>query len=107
MPTTSNPQGREDRPLSQREIDKVVRLAAPLLKDRILLLLPDAEQTAVQIFGKRCSATLRGLRFGWVYVVHAIFPRQIVGEGMAENAIKGLAAIEKIMSQQSPQKTAI
>jgi hypothetical protein len=93
------PQRREDRPLSQREIDKIVRLAAPLLKDRILLLLPDAEQTAVQVFGKRCSATLRGLRFGWVYVVHAIFPRQIVGGGLADNAVNGLAAIEKIMSK--------
>ena len=101
MHTISNPQGREDHPLSQREIDKVIRLAAPLLKDRILLLLPDAEQTAVQIFGKRCSATLRGLRFGWVYVVHAIFPRQIVGGGLADNAIKGLAAIEKIMSKEN------
>ena len=106
MYTSSNPQGREDRPLSQREIDKVIRLAAPLLKDRILLLLPDAEQTAVQIFGKRCSATLRGLQFGWVYVVHAIFPRQVVGGGLADNAIKGMAAIEKIMSQQNQPRAA-
>ena len=106
MHTNSNLQRREDRPLSQREIDKVIRLAAPLLKDRVFLLLPNAEQSAVQIFGKRCSATLRGLRFGWVYVVHAIFPRQVVGAGLAGNAIKGLAAIEKIMSKENQPSAA-
>jgi hypothetical protein len=98
MHTFSNVQGRPDRPLSQREIDKVIRLAAPLLKDRIFLLLPDAEQTPVQIFGKRCFATLQRLRFGWAYVVHGIFPRQVVGKGTVSDAIKGLAAIEEIMS---------
>jgi hypothetical protein len=101
MHTSSNLQGREDRPLSRREIDKVIRLAAPLLKDRVFLLLPDAEQTALQIFGKRCSATLRRLWFGWAYVVHGLFPRQVVGAGLAGNAIKGLAAIEKIMSKEN------
>lgn len=100
MHSSSNPHRREDRPLSQREIDKVIRLAAPLLKDRILLVLPDAEQTAVQIFGNRCSAKLQRLRSGWAYVVHAIFPRQVVGAGRAGDAIKGLAAIEKIMSKE-------
>jgi hypothetical protein len=98
--TRSNIPRREDRPLSQREIHKVIRLAAPLLKDRILLVLPDEDQTAVQIFGKRCSATLRQLRSGWAYVVHAVFPRQVVGKGLAGNAIKGLAAIERIMNKQ-------
>ena len=100
MHINSNPQGRKGRPLSRREIDKVIRLAAPVLKDRVLLLLPDDEQSAVQIFGKRCSATLRALRVGWVYVVHAMFPRQVLGAGLAGNAIKGLDAIEKIMSKQ-------
>ena len=104
MHTSSNLQGREGRPLSRREIDKVIRLATPLLKDRIFLLLPDAEQTALRIFGKRCSATLRRLWFGWAYVVHGLFPRQVVGAGLAGNAIKGLAAIEKIMSKENQPK---
>jgi len=107
MITSSDLRGRENRPLSQREIDKVVRLAAPLLKDRILLVLPDEKQTAVQLFGKRCSATLQQLRSGWAYVVHAVFPRQVVGKGLADNAIKGLAAIERIMSKQRQPSAAL